>query len=72
MSVKVILIYLLVKKDTNHVWKQFNNWVQEVRLKRKPNCFGEVILFEKRWLSIFKEIIGSKDLKKLLVSEIGL
>ena len=62
------MIDLLVKKDTNHEWKQSNNWIQEVRLGRKPICFGEIRLFKKVWLSIFKEIICSKDLQKLLVS----
>ena len=66
------MIDLLVKKDTNHEWRQSNNWIHEVRLGRKPNCFGEIRLFKKRWLSIFNEIMCSKYLQKLLVSEIGL
>ena len=44
------------KKDTNHKWKQSNNWIQKVHLGIKLNCFLEIRLFIKIWLSIIKEI----------------
>ena len=57
------MIDLLVKKDTNHVWKQSNNWIQEVGLGRKPNCFREIGLSNNRKLVFFKNYMFKRSAK---------
>ena len=69
----VYIIYIdrfIGKKRYQSLMKSIQQLNTGSSFRKKTKMFWKIRLFKKRWLSIFKETICSKDLQKLLVSEI--